>query len=927
MLRYLFLVTLVCCACKNNDDKDLQKKIHLYLNQRNYEALDNTALKQLALYNSEDSVAAYITLCALVIDSFTSWKNYNAATKFAMLASSKEGSVQKDSLLKTKLGEIDYNAARNIFDFTYNDTCLYLFETAIRNTSSIPVKSNIAQALGIMYNILGDRSKAALYFHSCYQARLQMQQSQPSVSLEKRNKSLAGAIINKLIFFNGYSRYDSTIHYAKIGLALDSLEPKKMAYLKAFLAEAIFNIGPRTDALPLLDESLHLLSKENQEDEDVQDRIRDVLRVKAALLAEQNEFKKSNECLYTASHVMQHRFTNRYNGKVLVGIASNFLKTAVTDSAIYYAHKALSTVTNIDTSDLLSLPVAHGLYVENTIKESTDILAEAFTKKYDQTNDEHFAAAAIACYDIAFTVENKLLSYYEYDESKLALMADSRNRSEKAITLCYRLLQKTRDQQWAQKAFVFGERNKSVVLLQSLKKNIAANELLQHDTLYQRMQNLRLQAAFTEKLIAQTTPVNGAAAKNAEQKAAAINADIISLSALLAKNNPGYRESILKKDSLDLSIINQQLVKNDSSAILEFFSGEHSMYAFIYSGNNPVQLIRYDSSLLPHIRRYLSFFTGEDSIVANPKAYEEAAFVLYDRLGFKTVMQQYHRLIIIPDGIFSFIPFESLLYHSVASLSLKNLPYLLNVCNISYGFSAATLLKQTGQKNNQGNVMLAMAPLFTENSRGFAPIPGTGKELEIIQPVLPRGNYLSGKQATLKTYRQYSQNAAYIHLATHAMAGETGNDPEIEFSDSALSLKEIYAMPLHADLAVLSACNTGIGKVEKGEGFMSLARGFYYAGVPHIITSLWQVNDASTGNLFKSFYTSMQKQGYENAFYEAKKTYLQSDLANEKYSPYYWAGLIFIGDNNPPASSNTLLYIITAVLLTAIVFYILIRRK
>ena len=85
-----------------------------------------------------------------------------------------------------------------------------------------------------------------------------------------------------------------------------------------------------------------------------------------------------------------------------------------------------------------------------------------------------------------------------------------------------------------------------------------------------------------------------------------------------------------------------------------------------------------------------------------------------------------------------------------------------------------------------------------------------------------------------------------IHLSTHAGADETDFAPRIEFIDTSLYLPELYAMKIPADLVVLSACETGLGKFEKGEGVMSLARGFAYAGAGSLVASLWKVNEGST---------------------------------------------------------------------------------
>lgn len=331
---------------------------------------------------------------------------------------------------------------------------------------------------------------------------------------------------------------------------------------------------------------------------------------------------------------------------------------------------------------------------------------------------------------------------------------------------------------------------------------------------------------------------------------------------------------------------------------LNFFWGDSAQYAFVVSKHQATQLIQYNPATISSVKNYLSFFTKEDSIATNPKGFAAAASTLFIQLGLKEISSQYRRIIIIPDADFSFLPFESLLTENTTTASLKNLTYLIKQCNISYGFSASTLLKQTEQKQNNNNFMLAMAPVFTQGQKGLTPLPGTASELNTVQGEMPEGNYFINEAATLSAFRQYSSNAAYIHLATHAFANTANAEPAIEFADSTLFLNELSVMPLHANLAVLSACETGIGRLEKSEGAMSMARGFYYAGVPHIITSLWQVNDESTKNLYKNFYASLSRENYATAFHISKIKYLQTEQSSEKYSPYYWAGLIFIGNND-----------------------------
>ena len=918
----LFGFILFISACSSQKKEDCSKMILQALQEKNIDSLNYAVPLQLKMYEQEDSISAYIKLCSLITDTLIVWKQIHTAVRFAMLAASKETSSLADTSDKKMIGRISLNCVKEYFNFNYNDTCVSLAETAYRNAGSPAGQTNMCQNLGIMYHILGDKNKAALYYDLCYTGRLKLVNNNTSISTAKGNTLIAVAIINKLKFFNEYGEYDSTILYAGKALRLDSLQNKRIALLQAYLAEALFYTGNTGSAASMLQQTLQLLYKEDKTDDDIKNRLTAVLSVKAALLSRQKNYKASTACLQQA--LAENNFNSRYAGKVLQKIACNYTALGDADSAAWYAHLALRTVIKIDSTDIFSLPLTEDVYPENTIQESADALAEAFILKYNITDSIRYAAAAVKCYDISFTTENGLLNDYAYDVSKLVLLAESRRRSEKAIALCYRLLQKSNDTAWAQKAFEFAEGNKAVVLLQSLKQNMAANKLLQNDSAFQKLQSLKLQSAFAAKSIAENNQRDTSGNRLLIQKLNSLQNNILLSQSLLIKNNPAYKTILQIKDSVNMPLIKEKIIKDDTAALLEFFSGDSTQYAFIVSKNKPVQVIKYSSGLDTPINNYLQFFAKEDSIAANPKAYQAAAFRLFSILGLAATASQYHRLIIIPDGNFSFIPFESLLYKQTSSSSLKHLPYLIEQCNISYGFSASTLLKQTEQKENSSHSMLAMAPMFLQNKKGLAPLPGTADELAVVKSEMPEGNYLINNTATLDAFRQYCGNAAYIHLATHAFANTTGAEPQIEFADSTLYLNELYAMPLHANLAVLSACETGIGKLEKSEGAMSMARGFYYAGVPHIITSLWQVNDASVNGLFKTFYAAARNENYADAFHQSKIKYLQAEQSSEKYSPYYWAGLIFIGNDDEADAGNSLQWWF---LLPAVVLFVYAGKK
>jgi CHAT domain-containing protein len=145
----------------------------------------------------------------------------------------------------------------------------------------------------------------------------------------------------------------------------------------------------------------------------------------------------------------------------------------------------------------------------------------------------------------------------------------------------------------------------------------------------------------------------------------------------------------------------------------------------------------------------------------------------------------------------------------------------------------------------------------------------------------------------------------YIHFATHGLLNS--EHPELSgillsaFDESGkrqngfLQLHEVYNLRLSADLVVLSACQTALGRDIRGEGLVGLTRGFMYAGVPRVLASLWQVDDAATADLMREFYKAMLTEGMRPA--EALRiAQVRMSQQTQWNSPYYWAAFTLQGD-------------------------------
>jgi len=267
-------------------------------------------------------------------------------------------------------------------------------------------------------------------------------------------------------------------------------------------------------------------------------------------------------------------------------------------------------------------------------------------------------------------------------------------------------------------------------------------------------------------------------------------------------------------------------------------------------------------------------------------------------------------LVLLPSGRMSIIPFEALLTKHIKDphTPFQQLPYLLNKFSIRYEFSAGLLL-QKKNKPTTSTITSAklIAPISFPERDNLNALPGTEKEVMEIQTLFKSQRIacevLTQKKASETAIKDENlKDFSLVHFATHGIVDE--DNPELsriflqsesEAEDGNLFSGEIYNLHLNADLVTLSACQTGLGKISKGEGVIGLSRALVYAGAKNIIVSFWSVADESTAELMMNFYQIIlqnRNTDFSKGLREAKLELIK----NGKYAaPYYWAPFILIG--------------------------------
>ncbi|MGB1242920.1 MAG: CHAT domain-containing protein [Chitinophagales bacterium] len=393
----------------------------------------------------------------------------------------------------------------------------------------------------------------------------------------------------------------------------------------------------------------------------------------------------------------------------------------------------------------------------------------------------------------------------------------------------------------------------------------------------------------------------------------------------LKSNYNDYFELQYHASTTTIPQIQQELLSSNK-ALLEYFVGDSTIYVFALTQNNTqIHTIPKTPHFLENIANLQQALNTPPIKTVNKQAayqeYVQAAHFLYQQLlapSIKLFSDEIQELTLVADGILGYIPFETLLtalpHSSKPNYTLQNLNYLLSDYSINYAYSTNLLLaanKMTSKQTQEtfgGFAPQFASDMFAENrdclGEDLANLAHNQAEIEGIQEQIGGLTFVD-TTANSQFFMEQADQYKILHLATHACVND--EDPlfsKIFFSDTYLALADIYNLRLNADLVVLSACNTGTGKLVNGEGIMSLSRGFMYANCPSVVTSLWQVSDRIAGDLMASFYQNLQN-GFSKseALRQAKLTHLQNST-NKFAAPYYWAAFVQLGNSQPIFKRN-----------------------
>ena len=513
------------------------------------------------------------------------------------------------------------------------------------------------------------------------------------------------------------------------------------------------------------------------------------------------------------------------------------------------------------------LPQQKSLYAETVLIDALDLQAAVF---YQQNNYKK----VFETYQLSFYIDDLFQSVLVYENSKIINRFNSRNRTEKCIAVLNLLYENEQNYDYVIKAFLLSEKSKASVLENYIYNNKNTSQA-------EKVIIEKLQIKYNE-IIKEQQKGNLADISKINKLIQQQNSLMLHLKSI-RPHNSGY-----KKEDISIQSLFKKLEK-DNATMVSYFSGFENLYVF------SIQDKKIAMSKLPvidtKIDAFLNYFSTSEKITNDISGYVKTGYELCHFLKLSQIKNQ--NLIIIPDGKLNFVPFEALITRVTATTNFAKLSYLSSNLNIAYNNSVMFYLNTEANKKTK-NTVLGVFPVF-ENTD--LELTFSKAELEAINKNF-EGNYLVKNQATFANFSKKASQYSILHLSTHASSGDIYEPSTIKFFDRNILYSELYNLNINPNLVVLSACETGLGKFYKGEGAMSVARGFQYAGARNLLFSLWKVNDFTTSKLMENFYNNIDnKKSYFQSITDAKREFLNDKtISNAKKSPYYWAPFVYYGN-------------------------------
>jgi len=572
------------------------------------------------------------------------------------------------------------------------------------------------------------------------------------------------------------------------------------------------------------------------------------------------------------------------------------------EKAIQTYQQALYVISKpFDTITLNLNPTIESFYDKRTAIEILSYKAEAFNKFYKNSQQLKYLQFANETYLLIADLIPITRRDFLEENSKFQLAIETGNIYESAIETCYQLYQLSCDKRYLEDAFFFAENSKAIVLQEAMQMKEAFKGL--NDSLQQKDIKFKADIAFYENLIGTTAPKKSNTNKLSEWKEALfeLKETYVAFKKKVETENPDYYSFKYATALANVTEIQNNL--SNRLAIIEYFAGKKNIYIFTIEKDD-LDLLKVSNTkqLKQDVDCLKEYVMTKPSAALFKNGYESYLYtannIFHELLNpaLINLSKKVRHLAIIPDKYLFNISFDALLTSFTeekkeALYHPKNLRYLVEDYSVFCNYSASFFLKtlKHSQRKHSTN-FIGYAPEFSNLFKN-------AEEVTLINQFFD-STIRIGNLANFQNFNTDIKESMILHLATHAQQNQYNHKlSEIHFSDTVITNYHIENIRTNADLTVLSACETGSGFIQSGEGAMSLSRSFFLAGCPSLVSSLWRANDESTAVIMLYFYQHLKAGANKDVSLQNAKLQYCEEAGIRESHPYYWAGFVQSGSN------------------------------
>ncbi|MFO7658494.1 MAG: CHAT domain-containing tetratricopeptide repeat protein [Bacteroidales bacterium] len=825
------------------------------------------------------------------------------------------------------------NVGTGYSDLCDYDRCLQYFNTALelrlRKGEYTPKVANSYNNIGAIYKYKGDFDLALAYYRK-------------SVDIGKvihggNHPDLSGTYNNIGEVYIIKNQYDTALYYFNMAMKMDSAffgegNPE--------LASSYLNRGTVYGHLKMLEEEYHDYRKGLRISEDNYGEAHSLnASFYSNIAANFNERnmpdsaiaygKRALEIVSSAFPVPHPRVS-----AMLRDMGEYYENTGLFDTAQLFYYKSLQA-NYFQTFEKDKIDVTF-IFKENEFATTLLYLCRLKYKWYNITNDEQHLKDIICFFGHIPSLTQSVISDFLLEETKINLLNQLSKYTIYAVDASALLYQITGEYEYYAKSLEFSEVNKSP-LLQA--RYFANNEPGTPSEILWKRNSLVSSIEYLQMKMHENILGHDFSAKTKIQQA--IDSMMLCLQVINDTiklcTSQSFAPLAFSGNEL-LNRISDCLVADD--AFISYFVSDSALITYLITADT-IMLFR---EIFDHSGEIKSFADGYLSAL---KKYDKEKVKIYNQHLYDILIKNIagyctdkKNLVIIPDKYLFLIPFETLCseidtVESFADFSRQD--YLIKKYGIKYHYSAGLWTAVKPERNDAGSGLIAFAPVFQDENRVdaiqdnismkendiarisyrdtlFPALPYSLTEIDSITRICS-DHYIDTKVYTFKnaTKSNLKQNLSYykyIHIATHGFSDVQqasnfglifafGNEQKAKDGflnseyDHILYAHELYPLTINAHLVVLSACETGAGKIEEGEGLISLARGFLSAGAENVLFSYWKVGDKNTLNVMTGFYRNIFDS--QDACQALRKAKLEMIGKPETSYPLTWGGFSLIG--------------------------------